>query len=264
MITAERLVTFLRRGPQHVARRLYYTVCAPKARCFPLVAERVKGRGLEVGGPSPIFGARGLLPVYPIPGELDNCNFAPRTVWESPLAEGRHVRFGARTGFQFLSEAFAIKTPDGSFDFVLSSHMLEHSANPIRVLLEWRRLLKPGGHLLLVLPEGRSTYDRRRPITTLEHLKGDFACSTPESDTTHFDEIAALHTEHPDRQALRKSLEDNKTHRMAHHHVFDMALSLDLVRLAGFEILAQEVAYPCHIIIFARKQGEQPVLGEPR
>jgi len=51
---------------------------------------------------------------------------------------------------------------------------------------------------------------------------------------------------------------------MAHHHVFDVALSVDLVRLAGFEILAQEVEYPCHIIVFARKAGEQPALGEAR
>jgi len=264
VITPGRLATFLRRGPRHLATRLYYTVRAPKARCFPLVIDRVKGRGLEVGGPSPIFAHRGLLPVYSRVAELDNCNFAAETVWERPLSEGRHFRFGARTGFQFLSEAFAIKVPDESYDFVLSSHMLEHSANPLRVLLEWRRVLRPGGHLLLVLPEARSTYDRRRPITTLEHLKHDFASSTPESDTTHFDEIAALHTEHPDRQALRTSLEDNKTHRMAHHHVFDVALSVDLVRLAGFEILTQEVEYPCHIIVFARKAGEQPALGEAR
>jgi ubiquinone/menaquinone biosynthesis C-methylase UbiE len=128
------------------------------------------------------------------------------------------------------------------------------------VLLEWRRVLKPGGHLLLVLPEGRTTYDRRRPVTTLEHLMADFARSTPENDSTHFDEIAALHTEHPDREALRKSLEQNEMHRMAHHHVFDMTLSVALVRFAGFEILGQELEYPCHIIVFARKARDEAAL----
>jgi ubiquinone/menaquinone biosynthesis C-methylase UbiE len=186
--------------------------------------------------------------------------FAPETVWENPLTEGRHFRFGERSGFQFLSEALAIKAPDASYDFLLSSHMLEHGANPIRVLMEWRRLLKPRGHLLLVLPDGRHTYDRRRPITTLEHLMNDFARSTPERDSTHFDEIAALHAEHPNREVLRKSLEQNVMHRMAHHHVFDMTLSVDLVRLAGFEILAQERDYPCHIIVFARKATDEAAL----
>jgi len=220
------------------------------------VVERLKGRGLEFGGPSLIFAKRGLLPVYSIIGELDNCNFGPETVWEGPLTEGRHFRFGERIGFQYVSEASEIKVPDASYDFVLSSHMLEHSANPIRVLVEWRRVLKRSGHLLLVLPEGRHTYDRRRPVTTLDHLVDDFARSTSESDQTHFDEIAALHTEHPSREGLRKSLEENEAHRLAHHHVFDMALAVNMVSLAGFAIVAQELEYPWHIIVFAQKAGD--------
>jgi SAM-dependent methyltransferase len=264
VITPARLITFLRRGPRHVAARLYYTARAPKARCFSLVVERLKGRGLEVGGPSPIFARRGLLPLYPVISELDNCNFGPETVWEGPLTEGRHFRFGDRIGFQFVSEASEIKVPDASYDFILSSHMLEHSANPIRVLAEWRRVLKRGGHLLLVLPEGRHTYDRHRPVTTLDHLMDDFARSTPESDRTHFDEIAALHAEHPSREGLRKSLEGNEADRMAHHHVFDMALSVNLGRLAGFDILAQELEYPCHIIVFAQKGGDDGTVLSPR
>jgi hypothetical protein len=133
---------------------------------------------------------------------------------------------------------------------------LEHSANPIRVLTEWRRLLKPAGHLLLVLPEGGRTYDRRRPITSFEHLVDDFNRGTQESDSTHFDEIALLHTEHPNLHDLRTSLEGNEVHRMAHHHVFDMALALQLVRFAGFDILAQELEFPCHLIILAQKPDD--------
>jgi SAM-dependent methyltransferase len=228
---------------------------APKAQCFPLVAESLQGRGLEVGGPSPIFDKRGLLPVYRRIAALDNCNFAPQTVWEGRLAPGRNFRYGARTGFQFVSEAWAIDAADASYDFVLSSHMLEHSANPIRVLAEWRRLLKPAACLLLVLPEGGKTFDRRRPVTTLAHLIDDFKRGADESDATHFDEIAALHTEHADRAALRRSLESNATQRMAHHHVFDLELAANLLRFAGFEILAQELEYPCHIVVFARKTG---------
>lgn len=39
-----------------------------------------------------------------------------------------------------------------SFDVVLSSHTLEHAYDPGRALVELRRVLKPGGTLLLVLP----------------------------------------------------------------------------------------------------------------
>lgn len=41
---------------------------------------------------------------------------------------------------------------DNSMDFVFSSHLLEHLEDPARVLREWWRVLKPGGHLVLYLP----------------------------------------------------------------------------------------------------------------
>jgi SAM-dependent methyltransferase len=42
--------------------------------------------------------------------------------------------------------------PDNAFDVVFSNHSLEHVPNPILALKEMRRVLKPGGKLLLVLP----------------------------------------------------------------------------------------------------------------
>jgi SAM-dependent methyltransferase/ADP-heptose:LPS heptosyltransferase len=41
---------------------------------------------------------------------------------------------------------------DASMDFVFSSHLLEHLDDPVRVLMEWWRVIKPGGHLVLYLP----------------------------------------------------------------------------------------------------------------
>jgi SAM-dependent methyltransferase len=42
--------------------------------------------------------------------------------------------------------------PSSAFDFVLSSHSLEHSPTPYRDLEEFRQYLQPGGRLVLVLP----------------------------------------------------------------------------------------------------------------
>ena len=41
---------------------------------------------------------------------------------------------------------------DESFDFVYSSHCLEHMRDPLEALLNWWRILKPGGHLIVVVP----------------------------------------------------------------------------------------------------------------
>jgi SAM-dependent methyltransferase len=40
-----------------------------------------------------------------------------------------------------------------SFDFVYSSHCLEHMRDPVVSLLNWWRVLKPGGYLIFIIPD---------------------------------------------------------------------------------------------------------------
>jgi len=42
---------------------------------------------------------------------------------------------------------------DASLDFVHSSHCLEHMVNPRTALNNWLRILKPGGHLVCLIPD---------------------------------------------------------------------------------------------------------------
>jgi SAM-dependent methyltransferase len=42
---------------------------------------------------------------------------------------------------------------DETFDFVHSSHCLEHMRNPQEALYHWLRVLKPGGHLIVMIPD---------------------------------------------------------------------------------------------------------------
>lgn len=43
--------------------------------------------------------------------------------------------------------------PDESMDFVHSSHCLEHMRDPHEALQNWLRILKPGGHLVVTIPD---------------------------------------------------------------------------------------------------------------
>jgi SAM-dependent methyltransferase len=42
---------------------------------------------------------------------------------------------------------------DDTFDFLYSSHCLEHLRDPVEALRNWLRVVKPGGHLVIDVPE---------------------------------------------------------------------------------------------------------------
>ncbi len=44
---------------------------------------------------------------------------------------------------------------DGELDFVVSRHNLEHYVDVIKTLLEWKRVLNPGGIMAVILPDER-------------------------------------------------------------------------------------------------------------
>lgn len=49
---------------------------------------------------------------------------------------------------------------DESFDFVYSSHCLEHMVDPSVALSNWWRILRPGGYLVVVVPD-EDLYEQR-------------------------------------------------------------------------------------------------------
>ena len=44
---------------------------------------------------------------------------------------------------------------DGEMDFIVARHNLEHYVDPVKALQEWRRVLRSGGVIALVLPDER-------------------------------------------------------------------------------------------------------------
>jgi SAM-dependent methyltransferase len=217
-------------------------------------------RGLEVGGPSVIFKPWGAIPLYPVVAGLDGCNFATHTAWEGTVRSGVSYEFLAgRKGFQFILEATNLAgIPAGAYDFVLSSHCLEHMANPLRALSEWLRVTKDGGLLLVVVPDRERTFDHRRSVTSFEHLLDDFTRGIGEDDMTHLAEILALHDIVMDPGASSMELfaeraRDNAANRCLHHHVFDQVLLGRIFTHLGLEILVTERIEPLHIVTLGRK-----------
>ena len=114
-------------------------------------------RALEIGGPTDLFGDAGSLPVYSCLASVDNVNYSAQTLWQSEAVQFRET---------LVCEGTAIPVQDASYDCVFSSHSLEHVANPIKALLEWKRVIRDHGLLLLILPNRDYTFDWRRPVTS--------------------------------------------------------------------------------------------------
>ncbi len=238
---------------------------ARRAKSFQACESLFFGKtGMEIGGPSQVFTKSGIFPVYPVAGHLDNCNFGDNTVWEGGIKQGQTFQFDRKkpTGQQYIVEATAMGClSSGVYDFVLSSHVLEHTTNPILALSEWIRLLKNHGALVLLLPHKDKTFDHRRPVTTMEHLIDDYKARTAEGDLTHMPEILALHDlerdpEAGDMAAFQTRSMHNFENRCLHHHVFDTALAISLVEYMGMQIQAVEELPPFHILVVAQKPDE--------
>lgn len=217
--------------------------------------------GLEIGGPSGIFRRRGLLPVYSVAACIDNCNFGDQTIWEGTIKQGATFHYDKQhaPGNQYIAEATNLNgIASTAYDFILSSHVLEHVANPIQALSEWIRVLKEQGLLVLVVPHKDGTFDHRRPVTSLAHMIQDFEQQSTEGDMTHLEEILTFHdlAKDPgagDFQLFKQRSEKNLQNRTLHHHVFDTRLAIEVVHHMGLQIRAVEVLHPYHIFLIAQK-----------
>jgi SAM-dependent methyltransferase len=233
-----------------LARTLPYILIARVTgkTCFgfeqmePFFQDRV---GLEFGGPSSIFSSTRLIPIYRISRRVDHYNFSKDIIWDS-------------THESIVAEASdPSNVQNESYDFVLASHVLEHLANPLRALMEWKRILRPGGVVLVVVPHKAGTFDHRRPYTTFSHLEEDYRKNATEADLTHLPEILELHDLALDpaagtKEQFRQRCLLNESVRAMHHHVFSPELVIQMFDYAGMDVLNVAVERPCHIIVLAQ------------
>jgi SAM-dependent methyltransferase len=90
---------------------------------------------------------------------------------------------------------------DSSLDFVIANHLLEHLEDPIAALLEFERVLRPGGVVYLGLPDQRLTFDRGRELTSASHLLRDHEDGVLTSRRDHYVDWAQ-HVAHVDPDDL--------------------------------------------------------------
>ncbi len=129
-----------------VVRRLY----SPS-----FVSRYFRGRGVDIGGaPDPLSLYRSLFPL------MEDVR-----IWD--LEDG--------------DAQFMHGVPDHHFDFVHSSHCLEHLRDPEEGLRNWLRILKPGGYLIVCVPDEDLYEQGTFPSTFNRDHKRSFTIFKPES-----------------------------------------------------------------------------------
>jgi SAM-dependent methyltransferase len=129
----------------------------------------------------------------------------------------------------------AVARPDASFDVVCSFQVLEHVEDPDAYLAEARRLLRPGGRLLLATPDRRTRLLRWQRPWNRWHLREWEPAGLARLLERHFDAVEVL-TMTGDPEVLAPEL--RRTRRLKW---LTLPLTLPVVprrlRFAGLEAL---------------------------
>lgn len=207
-------------------RLVHQITCAEKDRIRGhLAALHLRGRGLEIGAQdNPTRVQKGVRVAYV--DRLTRAETARKSGLDpKTLVEPTHL----------LDAESLAGIADQSQDFLIALHVLEHADEPLAVLREWLRVLRPGGALLLGLPNATANeYDFMRRPLPLAHFVAEGRASDPaarrEHKLAHWREFIELVDEVAPESSdfaplLRRYIEEDDR---IHFHVYDRALALAL------------------------------------
>ena len=125
-------------------------------------------------------------------------------------------------------------TPDGSQDFIIANHFLEHCENPLGTIRHHLSKVKPAGILFYALPDKRFSFDTDRPLTPFEHLVADDRDGPGSSRWKHYREWAQLVVGEGDPQRRNAcALTLMHSHYSIHFHVWDQHSFAGFLERAG-------------------------------
>jgi SAM-dependent methyltransferase len=104
------------------------------------------------------------------------------------------------------------------FDFVYSSHCLEHMREPRKAILGWWRLVKPGGHLLFIVPDEDLYEQGVFPSRFNPDHKATFTVAKRQSWSPVSINVLDLARSLPGGQLVTIELQDHNYDRRLHKH----------------------------------------------
>jgi SAM-dependent methyltransferase len=195
-----------------------------------LAFRHLRGSGLEIGAlDKPLMLPRGARARY-----VDRYGVAELRAHYPELADRELVEVDVVDDGERLATIAS-----ESVNFVVANHFFEHCEDPIGTLDNHLRVLKPGGILYAAVPDKRFTFDRSRPVTTLEHVVLDHEVGPERSRRAHYEEWAQevdrVNNGIPDAEVPLRARELEETSYSIHFHVWTPKAWLRLVSYCGTE-----------------------------
>jgi len=91
-----------------------------------------------------------------------------------------------------LSDMDDLIFKDNSVDGIIALHILEHSADPVKTLTEWLRVLKPGGKIGIINPDYKYNWSSSNDSYKYGHKWNSEINITLKLLKTHFDNIEII------------------------------------------------------------------------
>jgi SAM-dependent methyltransferase len=148
------------------------------SKCRDYLTPFCSGAGLDIG-----YGGDPIVPTaicLDLPERYARYNDYPQ-----------HLHGNAQSLYWFTDECL---------DYVYSSHVLEDFEDTRAVLDEWLRVIRPGGHLILYLPDEQTyrsyCYQQGKP-PNIHHIHDNFSLDYIKKCLSHRDDFDIVHERFP-------------------------------------------------------------------
>lgn len=143
--------------------------------------KHAQGVGVEIGpGPNPQIHPSDRVSVEYI-------EESPAEKWAQAYdVAGKYGARGADFSRYTIGTAWRLPQADNSLDFIFSSHVFEHLANPIGHLMRWKTKLRKGGKILAVVPDMNGTKDYIATPSTIDEILKEYAEQLESPDRRHY------------------------------------------------------------------------------
>jgi predicted SAM-dependent methyltransferase len=119
-----------------------------------------EGRGLEISpGATPL--------ISKAEGNIRYCDRFSSSEFRAQYSSASAVEVDVVLGEKLVDEVLE----KGSVDYIVASHVLEHIPDFVQFFISARNILRPGGVVVMLVPDRRYTFDVLRKCSTIEEIE---------------------------------------------------------------------------------------------